>query len=389
MIFILILLVLVFFSKIALIRKDNYNNVFIFSFMSFELVALIPALWSYNLGNLNDSTAISIDPNLASVFQYVITYLAIQTVILFITSRMKIDINNYSYVKFSVKLLLYYAFIKAFQVWLYQSEVVIFTGLAILANTPLLFFLAFIAISLSQSALPLPTIFICLCLLGFGEQFILLLLGIANDFSRLGAAAPFLLYTLILASSGKFKRSTLLLMSILLIIINEKFSIIGGGDYLIVKNGINISHAISENLIDPYPFRFLYNIGFQFILPIFELGRENFNSSAFYLKEFYGLSDIEIGGAWGVGVTLVGDLILAFGHVASIVIALFVAFFVYILLTTKKNLLRNRWAYPILLGYSLKLFAALRMDSTQAFGTLIFDLIVVLLLLSSAMRVIK
>lgn len=379
--------------KFGYIFKNKYTNPIILSFMGFELVALLPALISYSNDILFDPSYLQYPINSENIRHYLFVYVALQLILIVGTNRpylkfLKINMKTTSAFKYRNLLVLNLVMISTSSMFFSGIKFFIL-GAMILASYGT-FLQIRIATSLIRSRCSmvksLSILFIS------GPWFVLFLygLGISDDLSRLSLAMPFIYYGVYGICVSRIRKIWIPVFLGLFLIQNSVKIIVGGGDFLIVKHGVNVAAAVSEGKVSIEPKHFVYNTGFQLIAPAMGLGYQQLNANSIYQRKFYNRSENEIRSSWGVGITLPGDLILSFGFFGSLIFTFFIGF-VYrqiLIITCRRRWQSHPWVLSLHLFFCVSIFSALRMDAASLTSMLIFEVIIGIILLSRIKKLI-
>lgn len=390
-IYILLITVIV---KIIFLFKNKFTNPLIFIFLGFELIALIPSLLSYSNGLLYDPSYQNYPVNSENIRSYLIVYLILEFCLIFATNRPFKILLRASVAQTAKGTINNLLFLNGTMV---ATSALFSTGnsycivMAMIMNTYISLLQARIAISLVKNNTPRIYSFIYLSLTGPAYVYLIYKVGISEDLSRLSLVWPFLIYGVFALSTSQLNKGWGIIILLIFLLQNSLQTIVGGGDFLIVKHGVNVAAAVSNQKIETDAQHLFYNTGFQLIAPALGLGSENNNSNSIYQRLFYNLSEGEISAAWGVGITLPADLILSFGVLGSLIAIIIISLFYRKVLSTiwGTRILNSPWAAPIHLHYALKIFAALRMDASILTSMLVFDVFIIIFLLSNFPKLIK
>lgn len=380
--------------KFIPIFKNKINNPLLFIFLGFEVVALIPSLVLYSNGILIDPSYINYTASSENIRRYLLTYLALQGCIIFFTNRRFIALLNNLLdrpIKFSFRNIVILNIFMITSSVFYLSGTSVAIVFAISLNTYIGLLQARIAVSLISSNMHKIASIIFLVFSGPAYTYVWYSLGFVEDLSRLALVWPFLIYLILGWSISKLNKMWIVVFLTIFLVRNTIDTIVGGGDYLVVKHGINVVAAIGDKEIQKEPGHLFYNTGYQFFAPTLGLGVKNYTANAIYQRHFYQRSEQQISSSWGIGITLPANLILSFGFTGSLSAIIFLSLLYRRFLKSiwGVDILNSPWSVPLHLYIALRIFAALRMDMSYLTSTLIFDILTISLLFSKLPRFIR
>ena len=380
--------------KLLFIFKNKINNPLLFVFLGFEIVALLPALVVYSNDILVDPSSLRYEVSAENIRAYLLIYLMLQICFIYFTNhRFVWLLKNLASnpIKFSVRNIVFLNVMVTISSILFLSGISVFIVIAIALNTFIGLLQARIAVYLISNNIPIFYSLICLVCSGPAYTIAWYALGMLDDLSRLALVWPFIIYLLLGWCMSRLSKSWIVVFAFIFLTINTLQTIVGGGDFLVVKHGINVVAAVEDNKVTTDLGHLLYNTGYQFIAPVLGLGIQNNTANAIYQRHFYNLSEEQISASWGIGITMPADLILSFGIFGSLlaIVVLSLSYRGILKAIFGINLLNNQWGVPLHLYLVLRLFAALRMDMSYLTATLLFDIVTLLLIFSKTPRFIR